>query len=63
MKENWFGCLNNFVKNLEDAEVLRVEPLNKFGRPLEIMKIFGGKRGYKEMVRGLEADGGRKEKT
>ena len=42
------------IENLEDAEVLRVEPLNKFGRPLEIMKIFGGKKGYREMVREVE---------
>ena len=43
------------IENLEDAEVLRVEPLNKFGRPLEIMKMFGGKVKYKEMVRELES--------
>jgi len=42
------------IENLEDSEVLGVEPLNKFGRPLEIMKMFGGKKGYKEMVRELE---------
>jgi len=33
---------------------LRVTPLNKFGRPLQIMKMFGGQKGYKEMVRELE---------
>jgi type I restriction enzyme R subunit len=43
------------IENLEDAEVLRVVPLNKFGRPLEIMKLFGGKEGYKKMVREVEA--------
>lgn len=42
------------IENLEDAEVLRVAPLNKFGRPLEIMGLFGGKVKYKEMVRELE---------
>lgn len=39
---------------LEDAEVFRVDPLRNFGRPLEIMKLFGGKEGYKKMVREIE---------
>ncbi len=42
------------IENLEDAEVLRVEPLRRFGRPLEIMKLFGGKLGYKKMVMEIE---------
>jgi type I restriction enzyme R subunit len=42
------------IENLEDAEVLRVSPLNKFGRPLEIMKMFGGKNKYKEVIREIE---------
>lgn len=42
------------IENLEDAEVLRVSPLNKFGRPLQIMKLFGGQKKYKEMIRELE---------
>lgn len=43
------------IENLEDAEVLRVKPLIKFGRPLEIMKLFGGKLKYQEMIREVEA--------
>ena len=42
------------IENLEDAEVLRVDPLRNFGRPLEIMKLFGGKEGYKKIIRELE---------
>jgi len=42
------------IENLENAEVLRVEPLRNFGRPLEIMKLFGGKEGYKRMVKEVE---------
>lgn len=42
------------IENLEDAEVLRVSPLNKFGRPLEIMKRFGGKKGYHKVVKEIE---------
>jgi len=43
------------IENLEDAEVLRVEPLRRFGRPLEIMKLFGGKLKYKEMIKEIGA--------
>jgi len=42
------------IENLEDAEVLRVTPLNKFGRPLQIMKMFGGKLQYAKMIKELE---------
>ena len=42
------------IENLEDAEVLRVKPLSKFGRPLEIMKFFGGRKGYKKVIKELE---------
>ncbi len=42
------------IENLEDAEVLRVEPLKRFGRPLEIMKLFGGQKKYKEMVKEIQ---------
>jgi type I restriction enzyme R subunit len=43
------------IENLENPEVLRVNPLTKFGRPLEIMKLFGGKKGYKALIKAIEA--------
>jgi len=39
------------IENLENPEVLKVSPLNKLGRPLEIMKLFGGVQGYKNMIK------------
>ncbi len=42
------------IENLENAEVLKVSPLNKLGRPLEIMKLFGGVVGYKKMIKEIE---------
>src|SRR3990167_6505789 len=39
------------IENLENPEVLKVSPLNKLGRPLEIMKLFGGVAGYKNMIK------------
>ena len=42
------------IENLEDPEVLRVAPLDKYGRPLEIMKMFGGKLKYLQMIKEVE---------
>lgn len=38
------------IGNLENPEVLRISPLNGFGRPLEIMETFGGRSGYQKMI-------------
>lgn len=35
-------------------ELLRVQPINEFGRPLEIIKLFGDKEGYLKSVKALE---------
>lgn len=43
------------ITEIEDMEVLRVDPLNKFGTPLEIVNtIFGGSTNYMEAIRRLE---------
>jgi type I restriction enzyme R subunit len=42
------------IENIESMDVLRVQPINEFGTPLEIINIFGGKGKYLEAVKGLE---------
>ncbi len=42
------------IENLENPEVLSVSPINKLGRPLEIMKLFGGREGYLKMLKELK---------
>ena len=42
------------IENLENPEVLKVNPFNKIGRPLEIMHLFGGQNGYKKMIKEVE---------
>ena len=42
------------IENLEDPEVLNIPPLTQFGRPLEIMKLFGGKLAYLKMIKEIE---------
>jgi type I restriction enzyme R subunit len=42
------------IENIESMDVLRVQPLNQFGTPLEIISLFGGKEKYLAALRGLE---------
>lgn len=42
------------IENIESMEVLKVQPLDRFGTPLEIINIFGGKDKYLAALRGLE---------
>ncbi len=43
------------IEEMENSEILKVSPINKLGRPLEIMKLFGGVLGYKKMIKEIEA--------
>jgi type I restriction enzyme R subunit len=42
------------IKSVESLEVLRVDPFARFGTPVEIIKLFGGKPGYLAAIRELE---------
>ena len=42
------------VEDMEDPKVLKVHPFQQFGSPVEIVRRFGGKRGYQRAVRELE---------
>jgi type I restriction enzyme R subunit len=43
------------ITDIENNEVLRIDPLNKFGTPLEIVNtIFGGSANYLDAIRRLE---------
>ncbi|MGB9938906.1 EcoAI/FtnUII family type I restriction enzme subunit R [Methanosarcina sp.] len=43
------------IENLESMSVLKVQPFDRMGTPLEIIKRFGGKNNYLAAVRGLES--------
>jgi len=43
------------IENLEENSILKVPPLNEFGTPIEIVRLFGGKAGYESAIRELEA--------
>ncbi|AKB28784.1 Type I restriction-modification system, restriction subunit R [Methanosarcina siciliae T4/M] len=43
------------IENLENMSVLKVQPFDRIGTPMEIVKLFGGKNSYLAAVRGLES--------
>jgi type I restriction enzyme, R subunit len=43
------------VVGIEDVSVLRVNPFDQFGTPVEIVKLFGGKDGFLRAVQELES--------
>ena len=43
------------VLNLDDPEVLRIPPLTELGTRVQLYNAFGGKQGFVEAVRDLEA--------
>jgi type I restriction enzyme R subunit len=44
------------ISNIESIEVLRVNPFDEFGSPLEIIKEFGSKDKYLQAVKDLEVE-------
>ena len=43
------------IGTIETFNVLKVQPLDKFGTPIEIVRLFGGKDQYEKALRELEA--------
>ena len=44
------------LTNLEDPNVLKVQPFDNYGTPVEIVQAFGGKAKYEQAVKELEQD-------
>jgi type I restriction enzyme R subunit len=44
------------IENIENLEVLRVEPFDKMGTPTEIVRLFGGRDQYTRVVEELERE-------
>ena len=43
------------VFNLDDANVLRIPPIDKLGTPVELVRAFGGRRGFERAVHDLQS--------
>jgi len=41
---------------IESTEVLKLDPLNKLGTPVELVKAFGGKSQYLNAIKELEQE-------
>lgn len=44
------------VENLEDLQLLKLQPLNKVGTPIEIIRSFGGKAQYLQAIQNLQRE-------
>ncbi len=44
------------VLNLDDANILRIPPLNTLGTPVELVRAFGGKDGFERAVQELQSE-------
>jgi len=47
---------NEGIDQIEDTQVLKLDPFIRMGKPSAIVKLFDGKDGYKEAVRELEKE-------
>ncbi|MDM8564992.1 DEAD/DEAH box helicase family protein [Candidatus Halobeggiatoa sp. HSG11] len=48
--------MNDDLTTIENMEVLKLEPLNQHGSPLEIIKLFGGKKKYLQVIAEIEQE-------
>ena len=44
------------VLNLDDANVLRIDPFSSLGTPIELIRAFGGKPGFEQAVHDLQSE-------
>lgn len=44
------------IENIENLEVLRVEPFDKMGTPTEIVRLFGGRDQYTRVIEELKRE-------
>ena len=44
------------IENIEDMKILQVNPFDEIGSPVEIIKIFGGKKSYLQALSELEQE-------
>jgi type I restriction enzyme R subunit len=45
---------NDGIYQIEDTQILKLDPFIKMGKPAAIVKLFGGKDGYLQAVKELE---------
>ena len=48
--------MNEGIRDIESLEILSNDPFRKFGTPMKIAKLFGGKSGYLQAIRDLQKE-------
>lgn len=48
--------MNEGIQDIENLEILSNDPFRKFGTPMKIAKLFGGKSGYIQAIRDLQKE-------
>ena len=48
--------MNTGIYEIESTDILRLDPLKRFGAPSKIVKLFGGKDGYLKAIREREKE-------
>lgn len=48
--------MNEGIRDIESLEILSNDPFRKFGTPMKIAKLFGGKSGYLQAVHELQTE-------
>ena len=46
--------MNAGILDIENLEILSNDPFRKFGTPMKIAKLFGGKAGYMQAIKDLQ---------
>ena len=49
-------CADSGISEIEDMDILKLDPFVKFGKPAKIAQLFGGREGYIRAVRELESE-------
>ena len=47
---------NEGIYQIEDTQVLKLDPFIRMGKPAALVKLFGGKDGYLQTIRELEEE-------
>ncbi|MPM69172.1 hypothetical protein SDC9_116116 [bioreactor metagenome] len=48
--------MNTGIYEIENTEILKLDPFQKFGKPSKIAQFFGGKAGYLQAIKELEKE-------
>jgi type I restriction enzyme R subunit len=48
--------MNMGIYEIENTDVLKLDPLKQYGSPAKIVAMFGGKAGYIKALQELEAE-------